>query len=456
MSGLSQRDLDDVETFLKSVNSYSGTVHFRAQARGLLRGFLRFAYRNGDHNLREETIQAWLEERRKSTSLERVASNARLVDRFLDWLKACGRISTNPLQVLRSQYGQRTVPIARAMLSENPHEALEKLRPLPAFGSALGSLMREHVALMRSLGHNYTAREDSFRRFDRFLQRRPDLLGKSLPELIEAWRISGRGLQHTYEAQLCGQILSKAQSRHDPSAPAVPVDRHLWREVVAAHRPPYIYTEEEVAKLLETARSFPSLLAPLRPLTLNTMIVLAYCAGLRIREIVNLTLDDVNLEQGTIDIRETKFFKRRILPLTPDVIGALNKYRQERNKAGASTSPTDGFFWNDWTHKRYTLKTAHEVLTQVLRRSGLKPQRGRVGPRVHDLRHAMVCNRMLSWYRQGINPQSRLAHLSTFLGHRDINSTLAYLTITPELLSIASERFREHAVHILRNSEKQS
>jgi hypothetical protein len=61
---------------------------------------------------------------------------------------------------------------------------------------------------------------------------------------------------------------------------------------------------------------------------------------------------------------------------------------------------------------------------------------------------------MLSWYKQGINPQSRLAYLSTYLGHRDINSTLVYLTITPELLQLAGERFRQHAVHVLRNTEK--
>ena len=51
---------------------------------------------------------------------------------------------------------------------------------------------------------------------------------------------------------------------------------------------------------------------------------------------------------------------------------------------------------------------------------------------------------MLTWYRAGINPQSQLPYLATYLGHKDINSTLVYLTITPELLQEASERFRQH------------
>jgi integrase/recombinase XerD len=455
MITLSAEDEVNAQGFLGSIRFHGSTGSL--VYRYILRSFLRFVReRSGGHGLHEQTVHAWLKECLIHNPLHRVVYKARLVDRFLDWMKSCGRIASNPFEELRSQYGQRTAPIVRALLSDDPRAALEELRPLPAYGSALGSLMREHALLMRSLGHRYDARVGSFRRFDRFLQRRPDLVGKPLPALIEAWRISGKGLQHAYEAQLCGQILSRAQSRLDPSAAVFPTDRLLWRQVQTAHRRPYIYTEEEVAQLLATARSFPSPVSRLLPLTLYTMLVLAYCAGLRLREVVYLTLDDVNVEEGTIEIRETKFFKRRRLPLTPDVVSALRTYLQERNKVGAPTEVTDGVFWNDWTGKRYGLKTAREVLTQVLRRSGLKPQRGRVGPRIHDLRHAMVCNRMLTWYKQGVNPQSRLAHLSTFLGHRDINSTLAYLTITPELLQLASERSREHAIHVLRNTEKRS
>ena len=45
-----------------------------------------------------------------------------------------------------------------------------------------------------------------------------------------------------------------------------------------------------------------------------------------------------------------------------------------------------------------------------------------------------------------------LPHLATYLGHKDINSTLVYLTITQELLQAASERFRMHGAQVLRAS----
>jgi integrase len=84
-----------------------------------------------------------------------------------------------------------------------------------------------------------------------------------------------------------------------------------------------------------------------------------------------------------------------------------------------------------------------KMLVRVLRHSGIKPTQGKAGPRIHDLRHAFVVHRMLGWYRQGINPQPYLPYLATYMGHRDINSTLVYLTITQELLQHAGEKYRQ-------------
>jgi integrase len=83
------------------------------------------------------------------------------------------------------------------------------------------------------------------------------------------------------------------------------------------------------------------------------------------------------------------------------------------------------------------------MLIRVLRYAGIKPRKGKAGPRVHDLRHAFVVHRMLAWYRQGINPQPYLPYLATYLGHRDINSTLVYITVTQELLQHAGEKYRQ-------------
>ncbi len=442
MKPLPAEDQENIGRFIKSLH----LRHVRSPTiyRCILGDFQRFVI---EHSSGEpasvETVRMWLEERILRWPLHIVFHRARLVDRFMDWMKACGRLASNPLHELRDQYGQRTTtPIIRALLSCDTEAALERLRPLPPFGSFLGSRMREHVALMRSLGHRYDVYADRLRRFDRFLQGRPDLVAEPLPELIDAWRQAGSGLQHALESQQCGRILSKAWRRADPTVALMPTDRHLERRVREQHRRPYIYSEEEVRGLLATALSFPSPLAPLRPLTLYTMLVLAYCAGLRLSEIVHLEVGDVDMEEATIEIRCTKFFKSRRLPLASTVMDALKVYLDARRAAGAPLIPSAGLFWHQQAAGRYSNVMAGKLMVRVLRRAGLKSGHGKVGPRIHDLRHAFVVNRMLAWYRSGVNPESKLPYLATYLGHKDINSTLIYLTITQELMRHASERFR--------------
>ena len=63
----------------------------------------------------------------------------------------------------------------------------------------------------------------------------------------------------------------------------------------------------------------------------------------------------------------------------------------------------------------------------------------------------MVGHRMRDWYKEGVNPQSQLPYLATYLGHKDINSTLVYLNPTEEVLHEASERFRKNSAAALRS-----
>jgi integrase len=356
-------------------------------------------------------------------------------------MKCQGAAPDNPFAELRQQYGQRIAPIVRALVGGDPAAALQRLRPSPRYGSFLGQLMREHVERMRSVGYRYERHENALLRFDRFLQRHADLAGVPLRALLDAWRGSNPRPRHRLEVSEVGRVLSKAMHRLDPTVTILPVDHEAARQVKQLERSPYIYTEAQILQLLEVTRTFEASRAPLRALSLYTMVLLTYCAGLRIGELVRLTLADVDFENDTLEIRGTKFFKSRRLPLAAGVITAIKHYLAARRQAGAPIDPASGLFWKDPRGGSYSCGGARNLLVAALRRAGLKPVRGRVGPRVHDLRHAMVCNRMLSWYRDGINPQARLPHLATYLGHKDINSTLVYLTITQELMQHASERF---------------
>jgi site-specific recombinase XerD len=63
---------------------------------------------------------------------------------------------------------------------------------------------------------------------------------------------------------------------------------------------------------------------------------------------------------------------------------------------------------------------------------------------MHDLRHTFAVHRLTSWYRQGADVQKLLPQLSVYLGHVHIRATQVYLTMTPELLQQASNRFEQY------------
>jgi integrase/recombinase XerD len=446
----------------ENIRRFLKTQRFRDQSTCkvyacVLRNFQHFILeRSGGAPPSASVAQRWLEDRSLEWPLHMVCNRARLVDRFLEWMHICGAVPSNPFAELRRQYGHRTAPIVRALLSENVEAALQRLRPLARFGSFLGEMMKEHVAQMRSVGYRYDEKERMLLRFDRFLQHHPELAGAPLRKLVEAWSVSNPSPQHLCRAQETGRLLSKAMHRIDPTVAILPMGIEVRQRARQQERRPYIYTEDEIRAILCAAQSFPSPRATLRPLSLYTMVVLAYCAGLRLGEIVALTVADVHCNDDTIEIRDTKFFKSRRLPLPPGVMTALKHYLVARQESGAPARPASGLFWSQQGGCRYSYVTVSTLLVQVLRRAGLKPARGRVGPRIHDLRHSMVGNRMLTWYRDGINPQSHLPYLATFLGHKDIKSTLVYLNITPEVLQLANERFRQHGAEALHVTAVQS
>jgi integrase/recombinase XerD len=379
----------------KLIERFLRTQHFRHTATPknyacTLRNFNGFIAKHGA-SLTVSTVQEWLKERSLKWPAHILYHRTLLVERYLQWLQDQGVIASNAFAELHRRYGPRTTPIVRALVSEHSNSALEQLRLLPRFGSCLGRVMDEHVAHMRALGYRYNTNEETLLRFDRFLQRHPELEGLPLNKLVERWSEARPSPYHLYEAQRAGRIVSKAMHRLDPRVAVLPIGDGVARAARQHHRSAHLYTDEEIQRVLQSALLYPSPNAPLRPIGLFTMLVLAYCAGLRGREIVSLRLGDVDLREETIAIRETKFFKHRRLPLAPGVMAALKRYLALREGAGAPISPESPLFWSPQRSRGYCIGGVRIVLTDVLRRAGVKPARGQVGARIHDLRHNSEC-----------------------------------------------------------------
>jgi hypothetical protein len=179
-----------------------------------------------------QTLKGWLQERSGEWSAFTLLHRACIIDRFLDFLVREGSIASNPVAELRTKYlikikGSAT--IVRALLAPEPDRALEALRQLPRFGSVLGDLMRNHVALMRTRGFRYDTNTRMFLRFDRYLQRHPELANEPVPVMLQRWAAARSTAFHAVDCELLGRALAKARHHVDSSAPILRPGPHPQR-----------------------------------------------------------------------------------------------------------------------------------------------------------------------------------------------------------------------------------
>jgi site-specific recombinase XerD len=206
------------------------------------------------------------------------------------------------------------------------------------------------------------------------------------------------------------------------------------------NRIPYLFDLRDAKRLLAVARGLPDKpRAPLRGLVYEMAFALLYGLGMRVGEVARLKLGDTDLVCDTLFIRDTKFSKSRIVPMGPKLAERLKCYIEEcHGSAKGPDMPLFSFTKRGCIHEGTISRTFHHLLPKL----NLHIPPGVSSPRVHDLRHAFAVATLLRWYREGVDPNCRLIHLATFLGHVDPNSTAVYLTITEDLLLEVAQRFQ--------------
>jgi len=198
---------------------------------------------------------------------------------------------------------------------------------------------------------------------------------------------------------------------------------------------PYLYSDAEIAALMAATGELRS---PLRAATFETLVGLLAVTGLRIGEALRLDRDDVDLTDGVLRIRETKFGKSREVPLHPSTVQALAAYTRRRDEL--CRCPHEQAFFVSTAGTRLLYCNAHVAWLELVRRAGLQPRSPKCRPRPHDLRHGFAVRTLLGWYRDGADVAARMPLLSTYLGHVHPGNTYWYLSAAPELLTLVAAR----------------
>lgn len=312
------------------------------------------------------------------------------------------------------------------------------------FTSFLGSYMQKFIALGRSQGKIYQQEERILCRFDRFLGSYLEPPLRLSDSIIEQWLALFSKSQPEYRyknftviRRFCLYLRRFDTNVYVPDSSLSPPS--------PSQSFPHIYSLTEILALLKAARQLKaSVQSPLRPQIFYLLILLLYTTGMRISEVLKLRLGDINRKNQELCIRETKFQKSRLVPLSSSMMKELEDYLRIRQRSGVSIKLESPLFQNPCRQGTYSMSAIDVTFRRMLRTLGLKPSRGYSGPRIHDLRHTMAVHRLEDWYRRGEDIQSKLRLLSTYLGHVDIASTQRYLTMTSELLQQASKRFNQY------------
>lgn len=208
---------------------------------------------------------------------------------------------------------------------------------------------------------------------------------------------------------------------------------------------PYIYGKDELKNLLLAAKLYDRPSRTIEGNTLHTFLLVLYGCALRLGEAVKLTIGDVDFAASVLTIRDSKFYKTRYVPMGEKLKLELENYVVIRKQSKFKSDPDDILFIT-----RKGKKFAYPTIEDTFRKLRAAAKISRVGgprqqPRMHDLRHTAVVHRLVSWSSDGCNMHKMLPLLSTFLGHRRLRDTQHYMTVTPELLNQASQKFLQYA-----------
>jgi site-specific recombinase XerD len=307
----------------------------------------------------------------------------------------------------------------------------------------LRAVVNQYIAYHQSLGESFAANGTKLNAFVRAMGQgvaladvKPESVSKYLtgkaPIITTNWHNKYQALRGFYR-----YAISRDYTKTSPLPVAIPKQPQPFV--------PYIYNVKELRALFGTCFNYQKIKRRLEPYMVRTLLLLLYGAGLRISEATSLTLADVDLSQALLTIRETKFYKTRLVPIGKQLTKILLQYTTQRQRENYSQNPEAPFFVgrNGKTVKQHTIRNAFE---HIRKKAGIRrTDGGRFQPRLHDLRHTFAVHRLTAWYKEGADVQRLLPLLSVYMGHVCLASTSTYLTMTPTLLEEAGRRFERYA-----------
>ena len=209
------------------------------------------------------------------------------------------------------------------------------------------------------------------------------------------------------------------------NAPSIPVK--MPRTYI-----PHAFTEEELESFFKACDSLPE--KPrrrdvlLRRITIPVFFRLLYSSGIRTNEARLLRVSDVNLDNGILNIRQSKGHSQHFIVLHDTMLVLMCMY----DDAMRMLYPEREFFFSSARGSFYTQQWV------VVNFRQLWYKYNNAHAVAYQLRHNYAIENINQWVGEGFDFFDKLLYLSRSMGHSDLESTKYYYSLVPALSGILS------------------
>lgn len=287
-------------------------------------------------------------------------------------------------------------------------------------------LLTNFVAFKRSLGFKYETEGDELYRFSKFTNRFQ--MGEPIltKDLVQAWCAQHPNEQNRNNQRRAYTLRQFALYLNSIGCQAyiVPPDKNTRHYTFI----PYIFTHSEIQRIfVNSDRLCPHRYSAI-PFIVPVILRILYGCGLRISEAVNLRNKNVNLHEGILEIKNSKFGKDRLIPMSKTMTHICRQYFQVFHKH----SCMEDYFFMKADRQPITRDNVYRRFREILWESGISHGGKGEGPRLHDLRHTYAVHALKRAVDRKIDVYCALPILSTYMGHASIEATSQYVRLTAD------------------------
>ena len=311
------------------------------------------------------------------------------------------------------------------------------------YKSVLAPVIESFTEMKRELGFKYVSECKLLRRIDQSaLNHRLDdiILSKDFVSEFIKKNPNGKDINITSRVTVIRELAKYMIAQGYKAYVVPPLPRGSYRSSFV----PYIFTDEELKKIFLAADRFassPSLDNQFYHQRDKYPVIfrILYSTGMRIGEVLQLQLKDIDFEKNTFMITEAKNNKDRLIPVHPVTMKYLKNYVTEK----CIFDDRQHIFTNR-EHQPITTRTVYGIFRKILRIAGIPHAGKSKGPTVHSFRHTFCVHRLRDWVKEGRNISALFPYLCAYMGHADTRCTEYYLRLTADLypdIVVRSEKY---------------